>query len=106
MDTVTYPDPAVERDLNAHFVGLKIDLVARHPDLKEASGSQRVGFAPAFVFTESGREIRRWIGWLPPTAFRAELAFVRASAAWLRGDAADAAAQAARIAGDFAATPV
>lgn len=106
MDTVTYPDPAVESALRATFVGLKIDLLARHPDFKEASGSQRIGFAPAFVVYDQGREVRRYIGWLEPRAFLAELAFIRANAAFARGDVAGAKVLLEEILRDFDGTPI
>jgi hypothetical protein len=106
MDTVTYPDPAVQNALRESFVGLKIDLLARHPDIKEASGSQRIGFAPAFVFTEKGREVRRYIGWLDAKGFRAELLMVRAQAAFSRGDVAASRALLEDLLRDFDGTPV
>lgn len=81
MDTVTYPDPTVAAELEQHFSPLKIDMLARHPDFKEASGATKVIWAPTMIFTDAkGRELRRWVGWLPPEHFRAELAFVRATA--------------------------
>ena len=67
---------------------------------------QRVSFAPTFIFTEKGREIRRYTGWLPPRAYRAELAFVRAAAAWQRGDAAGAKTLCDDLIRDFAEAPV
>lgn len=106
MDTVTYPDPAVERALRESFVGLKIDLLARHPDLKEASGSQRIGFSPAFVCYDAGREVRRYIGWLEPRAFCAELAVTRAIAAIQKGDVGGAKTQLDDLLRDFEGTPV
>ncbi len=106
MDTVTYPDSEVESALRSSFVGLKIDLLARHPDMKEASMGQRVSFAPTFIFSEKGREIRRYTGWLPPRAYRAELLFVRAQAAWQRGDAVGSKALCDELLRDFADAPV
>lgn len=106
MDTVTYPDSAVERALVESFVGLKIDLLARHPDFKEASGSQRIGFAPAFVVYDQGREVRRYIGWLEPRAFRADLLFTRASAVFGKGDVATAKSLLEELLRDFGGTPI
>jgi hypothetical protein len=107
MDTVTYPDPDVQRDLLAHFAGLSIDLLAKHPDLKEASGNQRIWFAPTFIATDAaGRELRRWCGWLPPRAFRAELRFIRGYGAMQRGDLALAATLLGEAAAEFGDVPI
>lgn len=105
MDTVTYPDAAVAADLRASFVGLKIDLAARHPDLRTASRGQRVFFAPTLVVSEKDREARRWTGWLPPADFRADLLMARASAAMQRGDFGNAGAVLDQLLGSFAQSP-
>ena len=105
MDTVTYPDPEVQRELRASFTGLGIDLLARHPDLKEVSGAQRIMFAPTFVFRDKGRELRRFTGWLPPRAFRAEILLVRALAAQQRGDFAAARGLCEEVGARFPDTP-
>ena len=87
MDAVTYPDPGVQQDLAEHFTTLKIDMLAKHPDFKAASLNQRVIWAPTFVFSDARhREIRRFVGWLPPEGFRAELKFVGAMARFNGGD--------------------
>jgi hypothetical protein len=107
MDAVTYPDPAVQQDLVKSFAGLKIDQLARHPDYKAASLAQRVIWAPTFVFSDArGREIRRFVGWLPPAAFRAELGFVRAYAAYQNGDFPTAAKLCDEVVEAFPAAPV
>lgn len=86
MDTVTYPDAQVEQAIDQHFVPLKIDMLARHPDFKAASLNQRVIWAPTIIFTDAAhRELRRYVGWLPPRSFLAELALVRALADFNRG---------------------
>jgi hypothetical protein len=105
MDAVTYPDPRVQELLAEHFVGLSIDLLARHPDLKEASLGQKVMFAPTFVFADAKhRELRRFTGWLPPKSFAAELELVRATAAMQKGDLETAARLYRLVAGDYADT--
>ena len=86
MDTVTYPDPSVGRALE-HFSLLKIDLLAKHPDAREASLGQRVIWAPTMVLADARhRELRRWVGWLPPASFCAELEFTQGMAAFQQGD--------------------
>ncbi len=87
MDTVTYPDSAVEEAMNGGFAALQIDLRARHPDFKEASLGQKVIWAPTFVFSDARhRELRRFCGWLPPESFLTELRFVQATAAFQATD--------------------
>jgi len=79
MDTVTYPHPAVDAALSEHFAGLKISLLEKHADFKEASGGTAIPWAPTFRFTDSkGREIHRAIGYYDPADFTAELTYVRA----------------------------
>jgi hypothetical protein len=78
MDTVTYPDPGVDAELAAHFEGISISLLDKHPDFKEAAGGTAIPWAPTFRFTDAkGREVHRLIGWLDPRNFIAELRFVR-----------------------------
>lgn len=74
MGTVVYPDPEVDSYLAANFVGLKISLLEKHPDFKEAIGGQPVPWAPTMRFTDGkGREVRRSVGWLDRQDFLAEL---------------------------------
>ena len=76
MDAVTYPDPAVERFVNEHFVPIKVNI-ARPGAMKDFTRTVRPVWAPLFVFLDpSGSELRRYTGWLPPNAFLAELRFV------------------------------
>lgn len=83
MDTVTYPDPQVQRRLSDAFVGFELDMFARHPDFKVASGASKVIWAPTMIFEDQkGRELRRYVGWLKPSAFIAELDFVAATASF------------------------
>jgi hypothetical protein len=78
MDTVTYPDAAIDAELVAHFAGVKISLLEKHPDFKDAAGQTAVPWAPTFRFADSkNREIHRTVGWLDPENFLAELRFVR-----------------------------
>lgn len=80
MDTVTYPQSTVSDYLGSHFTCLKINMFDRHPDFKAAIGATKVMWAPAMIFSDAkGRELRRYIGWLPEASFLAELRFVRAT---------------------------
>jgi hypothetical protein len=91
MDTVTYPDETVHAAIEQGFAPFRLDLLARHPDFKEACGNGRVLWAPTFVIADPrGREVRRWVGWLPPRDFVAELAFCRALAGLNNGGFAEA----------------
>ena len=74
MDAVTYPDDRVASALDRAFVPFKINLLERHPDLKPACAGGRVMWGPTFIVADArGSEIRRWVGWLPPESFVAEL---------------------------------
>jgi hypothetical protein len=91
MDAVTYPNDAVVAAIGKGFVPFKLDMLERHPDFKEACAGGRVMWGPTFVIADArGREVRRWVGWLPPAAFVAELAFCRALADFNHGRFAEA----------------
>ena len=91
MDAVTYPHPSVAATLEAGFAPYRIDVLARHPDFKEACAGGRVLWSPTFVVADPrGSEVRRWVGWLPPASFVAELDFCRALAELNRGKFAEA----------------
>ncbi|MGE3164912.1 MAG: hypothetical protein AB7O52_08395 [Planctomycetota bacterium] len=87
MDAVTYPHAQVIEELKSDFVCFKLNMLDRHPDFKEASGTGKVTWAPTFIFADAKRrELRRYVGWLPPASFRAELAFVRGQHALNHGN--------------------
>ena len=93
MDAVTYPDENVAAAIARDFAPYKISMLERHPDFKEACAGGRVMWGPTFVIADSrGREVRRWVGWLPPNAFVAELAFCRALSHYNNGKFAEAVA--------------
>ena len=78
---MTYPAADVASFVSDHFEGLKIDMLSKHPDFRDAALGQKVLWAPALIFSNAkGRELRRTIGWLPPPDFLAELRFVIATA--------------------------
>jgi hypothetical protein len=91
MDAVTYPDETVVSAIDQGFAPFKINMLERHPDFKEACAGGRVLWGPTLVVADArGSEVRRWVGWLPPASFVAELAFCRAQADYNHGKFADA----------------
>lgn len=91
MGTVVYPDPRVDAHLAGHFVGFKLSLLEKHPDFREATLGQPIGWAPTFLFTDGkGREVRRTVGWLGADAFLGELDVARGQHALSRGKFDDA----------------
>ena len=86
MDAVTYPHNTVAVAIEQAFVPFKVNMLERHPDFKEATSGGRVMWGPTFIVHDPrGREVRRWVGWLPPTSFVAELSFCRALADFNQG---------------------
>jgi hypothetical protein len=91
MDAVTYPHDDVVAAIAGGFAPYKLNMLERHPDFKEACAGGRVLWGPTFVIADTrGSEVRRWVGWLPPESFVAELAFCRALAHYNSGKFADA----------------
>ena len=91
MDAVTYPDQTVVSAIEQGFAPFKINMIERHPDFKEACAGGRVLWGPTLVVADArGSEVRRWVGWLPPKSFVAELAFCRAQADYNHGRFAEA----------------
>lgn len=77
MGAVTYPDAQVAEFLSNRFVAIKFNVKERHPDFKEALGRGKVLWAPLLVFLDGGgSELRRYVGFLPPHEFLAELRLV------------------------------
>jgi hypothetical protein len=77
MGTVTYPHPQVAEFVSEHFVPLKFNAKERHPDFKQALGAGKLLWAPLLVFLDGrGTELRRYVGFLPPEEFLAELRLV------------------------------
>lgn len=74
MDAVTYPHEDVARLLADRFTCFKLNILERHPDFKDVTATAKVPWAPTLILQDvKGRELRRWVGWLPPEAFIAEL---------------------------------
>lgn len=74
MGAVTYPDAAVQAFLSEQIVPAKLDLTSRDPAAVAALRDYRLLWAPGFVVLDArGQEMRRWIGYLPPRDFLAEI---------------------------------
>ncbi|MCP3978071.1 MAG: hypothetical protein GY716_01900 [bacterium] len=96
---MTHPNVSVRRSIESGFVAFKLNMLERHPDYKEACAGGRVMWGPTMVVSDSrGSEIRRWVGWLPPGAYVAELEFCKALADFNHGKFADALAGFNRLA--------
>src|SRR4051794_24419603 len=82
MGAVTYPNAQVAEFVSERFVALKLNAKEHHPDFKEALGRGKVLWAPLLVFLDGrGSELRRYVGFLPPDEFLAELRLVLGLAA-------------------------
>lgn len=91
MGAVTYPEPTVVEAIEQGFTPYKINMMERHPDFKEACAGGRVLWGPTLIVADArGSEVRRWVGWLPPAGFVAELSFCRALADYNHGKFAEA----------------
>jgi len=91
MDAVTYPNENVVAAIEENFAPFKINMMERHPDFKEACAGSRVLWGPTLIVADSrGNEVRRWVGWLGPEGFVAELDLCRALADFQRGEFATA----------------
>ncbi len=90
MDAVTYPQSSVVAALQ-DFALFKVNMMERHPDFKEACAGGRVMWGPTFIVADAkGREVRRWVGWLPPESYVAELSFCKALSEYNHGKFAEA----------------
>lgn len=77
MGAVTYPNPEVAAFVSEHFVPIKFNAKEPHPDFKEALGRGKFLWAPLLIFLDGrGSELRRYVGFLPPEDFLAELRLV------------------------------
>jgi hypothetical protein len=77
MGTVTYPNAQVADFVSERFIAIKFNVKEPHPDFKEALGRGKVLWAPLLVFLDGrGTELRRYVGFLPPDEFLAELRLV------------------------------
>lgn len=75
MDTVTYPDAAVAREIEGRFVAAKIES-GKQPDLARSLG---IRWLPGLAVVDAdGRAASVQTGFLPPGDLLPELAFGRA----------------------------
>ena len=91
MDAVTYPHPDVRRFLDVHVELLKVDVANPPPWARTLLRNTRVLWTPTLlVVLPGGAEVRRRIGFAPPSEFMAELLLALGQDALRRGDHARA----------------
>jgi hypothetical protein len=70
LDTVTYPDARVTEFVSRNFVGTKVDF----PNAPEAAKRLRVSWTPTIlVLDPEGTEHHRFVGFLPPPDYLAQV---------------------------------
>lgn len=77
MDAVTYPDARVASFLDENFNAVRTNIRDPQPTMRDLLRAVKPPWAPTFVFI--GRrnvELRRYVGWLAPDEFIAQLNFV------------------------------
>lgn len=88
MDAVTYPHAAVAEEIAQYFVPARFNTLDPGATERALMREFRQAWTPTFVFLDPHRiELRRNVGFLPPTEFLPELRFVRAYADLFRGEA-------------------
>lgn len=88
LENDTYPDEAVADYVNRNFVPVQLS----QRDSRELFGENGVVWTPTVsVLSAEGEELDRWVGYLPPAEFLPRAKFARAQAALLAGDFAAAA---------------
>jgi hypothetical protein len=77
MGAVTHPHPDVVEFVSQHFVAAKLNGKEPAPDFNQALGRGKFFWGPLYVFLDSrGIELRRYLGFLPPDEFLADLRLV------------------------------
>jgi hypothetical protein len=92
MDTVTYPDAAVAEYVDAHFVGVKLNL-AEQAEAAQARELVPLWTPTLIVADGRGREVHREIGWLPPQDLLPALKIARAKGLFATGRGEEAVAE-------------
>lgn len=91
MDTVTYPEPEVQRVIEESFVAVKCNTAEPQRAYTRLLGMARPLWTPAFLFLSPERaELRRLIGYLPPGEFLPELKMAVGLVELERGRSAEA----------------
>src|ERR1051326_1719053 len=77
MDTVTYPDARVASFVDGNFNAIRTNIRDPQHAMRDLLRAVKPPWAPTFVFLGARNvELRRYVGWLPPLEFIAELNFV------------------------------
>ncbi len=85
MIAKTLPDPGVAKFIDRMFVPAAFEI--SDPKSREAMRRYGVEWTPTFIVADdSGHEIYRWVGYLPPGDFCAELVFAGGRAAFKNKD--------------------
>jgi len=77
MDAVTYPDARVASFVDENFNAIRTNIREPQPAMRDLLRAVKPPWAPTFVFIGPRNvELRRYVGWLPPVEFIAELNFI------------------------------
>ena len=74
MDAVTYPDTRVVSFLDENFHSIRVNMKEPQEAMRDLLRATKPPWGPTFVLLGARRvELRRYVGWLPPQEFIAEL---------------------------------
>jgi len=74
MDAVTYPDARVASFLDDNFNSIRVNMKEPQEAMRDLLRAVKPPWGPTFVFLGARRvELRRYVGWLAPNEFIAEL---------------------------------
>jgi hypothetical protein len=74
MDAVTYPDARVASFLDENFNSIRVNMREPQEAMRDLLRAVKPPWGPTFVFIGPRNvELRRYVGWLAPTEFIAEL---------------------------------
>ena len=77
MDAVTYPDARVASFVDENFNAIRTNIREPQPAMRDLLRAIKPPWAPTFVFIGPRNvELRRYVGWLPPVEFIADLNFI------------------------------
>lgn len=67
---ITFNDPGVMDFINTHFVGVSVPVT----EAQEHTARYGIELTPTFIIAdEDGRELERWVGYLPPKEFISQI---------------------------------